>query len=87
MLKVFYNSIYNGFKECPNRTLSENIRDQLAIQLLETITGYWIYTVIQLIGYGVTALALGPYSVIISFSSSYYNDYDAGGRVLPLDHY
>jgi len=30
---------------------------------------------------------LGPYSVIISFSSSYYNDYNAGGRVLPLDHY
>jgi len=29
----------------------------------------------------------GPYSVIIRFSSSYYNDYDAGGRVLPLDHY
>jgi len=30
---------------------------------------------------------LGPYSVIISFSSTYYNGYDAGGRVLPLDHY
>ena len=30
---------------------------------------------------------LGPYSVIISFSSSLSNYYDAGGRVLPLCHY
>ena len=29
---------------------------------------------------------LGPYSVIISFSSSLSNYYDAGGRVLPLCH-
>jgi len=35
----------------------------------------------------INLVRLGPYSVIISFSSSYYNDYDAGGRVLPLDHY
>ena len=31
--------------------------------------------------------SLGPYSVIISFSSSLSNYYDAGGRVLPLCHY
>ena len=30
---------------------------------------------------------LGPYLVIISFSSSLSNYYDAGGRVLPLCHY
>ena len=30
---------------------------------------------------------LGPYLVIISFSSSLSNYYDAGGRVLPLCYY
>ena len=33
------------------------------------------------------SLTLGPYLVIISFSSSLSNYYDAGGRVLPLYHY
>ena len=32
-------------------------------------------------------MTLGPYLVIISFSSSLFNYYDAGGRVLPLGHY
>ena len=31
-----------------------------------------------------TLLWLGPYLVIISFSSSLFNYYDAGGQVLPL---
>jgi len=30
---------------------------------------------------------LGPYLVIISFSFSYYNDYNVGRRIIPLDHY
>ena len=36
---------------------------------------------------GIFNLILGPYLVIISFSSSLSNYYNTGGRALPLGHY